>query len=253
MLPWASFVSAPAARAAASGADMAESADAPPLAVVFADDFSTDPNTNGQWTIHRHVGDPRTEAVWDSAARAWDLVLPTANDRGVAVFANYELTATTWRAEFRYRVGKLGGLLDGGDGFVFMFYKDKAAYGVPASGAQMGFQLYNLAPVAGYGLEFDNYIQGCDAGSSDYFALIQDDVCHALTGRQDDWIGDNTWHTVQFNFAEGRIRISIDGETTLNYQLADPDYSFSGIGFGAGTGSAVGDYEIDNFRLWVPD
>jgi hypothetical protein len=249
MLACAALVATPSARATISGEDIA---DTPPLALVFSDDFSTDPNTNGQWTIHRNAGDRTTEAVWDSAAQAWDLTLP-ADNRGVAVFANYELTATTWKAEFRYRVGKLGGLQDGGDGFVFMFYKDKAAYGVPAYGAQMGFQLSNLAPVAGYGLEFDNYIQGCDPGSSDYFAIIKDDVCHDLVGREDDWIGGGIWHTVQFAFAEGRIRISIDGVTTLNDQLADPDYSFSGIGFGAGTGSAVGDYEIDSFRLWVAE
>jgi hypothetical protein len=134
-----------------------------------------------------------------------------------------------------------------------MFYKDKAAYGVPAYGAQMGFQLSSGSPVSGYGLEFDDYIQGCDADSSDYFALIQDDVCSFLAGHEFDWIGGNTWHTVQFNFAEGRVRVAIDGATTLNYQVADPDYTFSGIGFGAGTGSAVGDYEIDNFRLWAAD
>lgn len=240
------------ARAINSVEDTGASPDSPALTLVFSDDFSTDPNTNGQWTIHRHAGDPSTEAVWDSAKQAFDLVRP-AGSRGAAVFANYELTATTWNAEFRYRAGKLGGLLYGGDGFVFMFYKNKAAYGIPAAGAYKGFELSSGPTVKGYGLQFDNYIQGCDPSPTDYYALIQDDVCTFLGGHEFDWIGDNTWHLVQFAFAEGGIRITIDGESTLDTQLANPDYSFNGIGFGAGTGSAYGNYEIDNFRLWVAE
>ena len=247
-----SLVGAPGVRATNSAEDTGANPNSSPLTLVFSDDFSTNPNTNGQWTIHRSFGDPKTEASWDAAGQGWDLVRP-ATSRGVAVFANYELTATTWRAEFRYRVGNLGGLQNGGDGFVFMFYKNKAAYGTPASGYQKGFELSNGTDVKGYGLQFDNYIQGCDPSPTDYYALIRDNVCSFLGGHEFDWIGDNNWHLVEFAFAEGGIRITIDGETTLETQLADPDYSFSGIGFSAGTGSAYGTYEIDNFRLWVAE
>jgi hypothetical protein len=242
---------APAARAVTPDQITEENAETPSLLLVFSDDFSTDPNTNGQWTIHRYDNDPRTEAVWDLREH-WHLTR-AAGDKGVAVFANYELTATTWRAKFRYRASQLGGLQGGGDGFVFMFYKARHAYGRPGFGAAMGFELSNGSPVAGYGLKFDNYIEGCDPAPSDYFALIKDDVCSFLGGQEDDWVGDNTWHDVEFNFAEGGIRILIDGVATFATHLAEPDYSFSGIGFGAGTGSAVGDYEIDSFRLWVQE
>jgi len=237
--------------AAASLPGNSESDPAPSLSLVFSDDFTTDPNTNGQWSIHRYVDDPDTEAVWDSAAQAWHLTLP-ATYRAVAAFANYDLTTTHWRAEFRYKVSRLGGVNGGGDGFVFMFYKDKGAYGTPLFGQWMGFEVQTGA-APGYGLEFDNYDSGgCDPTPNDYYAIIKDHVCYsALTGRQDDWAGDNKWHNVQFVFDEGTIRMSIDGETTLRYQITNPDYTYSGIGFGTGTGSAFGDYEIDNFRLWV--
>jgi hypothetical protein len=247
-----SLVGAPPVRATSSDEDAGASSDTPALTLVFSDDFSTDPNTNGQWTIHRNAGDPKSEAAWDSTRQAWGLTRAEVN-RGVAVFANYELTATTWRAEFRYRAANLGGLQGGGDGFVFMFYKNKAAYGTPGIGFEKGFQLSDGTSVKGYGLQFDNYIEGCDPPSTDYYALIQDDVCSFLDGQEYDWIGANDWHRVRIAFAEGGIRISIDNETFLDTQLADPDYSFSGIGFGAGTGSAYGDYEIDNFRLWVSE
>lgn len=105
--------------------------------------------------------------------------------------------------------------------------------------------------MAGYGLQFDNYIEGCDPVSTDYVALIHNDVCSFIAFQETDWIGDSTWHFVRVAFADGRIKITIDGQTTLNAQLANPDYTFTGIGFGAGTGFAYGDYQIANFRLFV--
>jgi hypothetical protein len=252
LLTCVSLAGAPIVRAVTPSVDTAGNPAAPELTLVFSDDFSTDPNTNGQWTIHRYEGDPKTEAVWDSKRQAWGLTR-ARNDLGVAVFANYELTATTWIAEFSYRADKLGGLQNGGDGFVFMFYKNKSAYGTPALGAAKGFDLSNGTVVKGYGLEFDNYIEGCDPVPTDFFALIQDDVCSFLGGREFDWIGDGNWHLVSISFTEGAIRLSIDRKTIFDTQLTDPDYSFSGVGFGAGTGSAYGDYKIDDFRLWVAE
>jgi len=231
----------------------AYSEDGRSLSLVFADDFSTDPNTNGQWTIHRYADDPASEAKWSPSHHSWHLTRP-ATDRGVAVFANYDLTATVWKAEFRYRVSKLGGVNGGGDGFVFMFYKNKNAYGTPAFGTPMGFQLSNGSAVPGYGLEFDNYFSaGCDPTSNRYIGLVQDDICNSLIFREDDRTDDDTWHDVEFHFRDGTIRVAIDGEVLFGFRLTNPDYGFSGIGFGAGTGSAVADHEIDNFRLWVPD
>jgi hypothetical protein len=227
-----------------------------PLSLVFADDFSTDPNTNGLWTLHRKVGDLANEAVWDPTAHSWHLTHAVGN-LAVAVFANYDLTATEWQVRFRYRVGRSGGQSGGGDGFVFMFYKDKDAYGVPDSGSYMGFEVLDprrgTIPVVGYGLQFDNFsYHGCDPTLNDYIAIIRDAVCNsALVWREDDRTNDNTWHTVQVTFREGAIKVVIDEETTWNLKLDNPNYTFSGVGFGAGTGAAVEDNEIDDFQLLV--
>lgn len=251
-LAW--LVKFPAAHAGTSNADTTHNPDASPLTLVFSDDFSTDPNTNGQWTIHRNGSNPNTEAVWDSKRQVWGLTRAhDAGGAGVAVFANYDLTATSWTAEFRYRADKLGGLQGGGDGFVFIFYKNKAAYGTPALGAQKGFELSDGTDVKGYGLQFDNYIEGCDPSRTDYFAVIQDNVCSFLGGREFDWIGNSTWHFVQIAFTDGAIRVSIDRKTVFDTQLTNPDYSYSGVGFSAGTGAAYGDYQVDDFRLWVAE
>lgn len=225
------------------------------MTLVFADDFSTDPNTNGLWTIHRYADDPSTEAAWDAGSRLWHLTLPRKTYRAVAVFANYELTATEWKAAFRYRAGKIGGVNGGGDGFVFMFYKDSAAYGVPAFGTQMGFSLVNDPTVSGYGLQFDHYDSGaCDPTRNDYVAIIKDTVCHsAEIFREDDRVADGLWHTVECIFVDGKIKVSIDEGVLFTLALPDPDYTFSGVGFGAGTGAAVGDHQIDKFQLWVRD
>src|SRR3954447_13450451 len=98
LLACVSLAGAPIVRAVTPYAATSESPDSSPLTLVFSDDFSTDPNTNGQWTIHRYSNDPVNEAAWDSARQAFDLTRGVSN-KGAAVFANYELTATTWRAE----------------------------------------------------------------------------------------------------------------------------------------------------------
>ena len=157
------------------------SPDAPSLTLVFSDDFSINPNTNGQWTIHRYYGDTDNEASWDSKRHAWDLA-SAIQGRAAAVFANYELAATTWRAEFRYRAGNFQGM-PGGDGFVFMFYKDKDAYGAPDIGNAKAFELFHGTPVKGYGLEFDdNNRNECEPSPTDFIALIKNDVCSFLGG-----------------------------------------------------------------------
>ncbi len=225
--------------------------DAEGFTLAFAEDFATDPNSNGKWSVHRYADDSNTEAVWDSIGQTWHLTRPFES-RAAAVFANYELTATEWKAQFRYRVGKLGGDHNGGDGFVFMFYKDAGAYGQPEAGSSLGFEVYPETAVRGYGVEFDNYYTlFCDPSENRHIAIIHNDVCNELAFVDDERTGDNLWHTAEVKFITGTIIIQIDGETVLRSQLLHPDHTYSGVGFGAGTGVAVADHEIDSFRLWV--
>src|SRR5215470_2359728 len=149
---------APSLFADPSPAERAAQPQGPIYTLVFSDDFSTDPNTNGQWTVFRRQGNLHTEGYWDPIQQVWYLTRQRT-DLATAAFANYELTARVWKVDFNYKVDI--GAYGGGDGFVFMFYKDKSAYGTPQSGSYKAFETMNpdgsTNPVRGYGLQFDTY------------------------------------------------------------------------------------------------
>ena len=231
----------------------------PHYTLVFSEDFSTDPNSNGKWTVFRRQGNLNEEGYWDAMSQTWYLTRQE-NNLAIAAFANYELTATIWKVKFKYRVDNGPA---GADGFVFMFYKDKSAYGVPDSGSYMGFVTRNRDnsknPVPGYGLQFDTYqYHGCDPLQTNYIALIQNFICNgtgpsdlALIYRPWTQIDDNIWHSVEFRFTNGRLVATVDDEILQGFGLFTPDYTYTGIGFGAGTGAAVSNQIIDDFQIWV--
>jgi hypothetical protein len=45
----------------------------PHYTLVFSDDFSTDPNRNGQWTVFRRQGDLNHEGRWNSVEEQYDI------------------------------------------------------------------------------------------------------------------------------------------------------------------------------------
>ena len=226
--------------------------------VVFSDDFSTDPNTSGHWQIYRKdSGDTANEASWSSADGDFYLTR-AAPWRAAAAVASYQLTATSWQAQFRYRVG--GG--SGSDGFTFMFYKDGASFGAPACGGLLGFHNWNgtgdasCAPystVAGYGIEFDTWLNpaadGINDPSSSHVALIKDSVANHLAYVNDSQIADNVWHDALVQFDSGHVTVSIDGGPVLDYTISNPDYTYSRVGFSAGTALGNDNHVIDDFVL----
>jgi hypothetical protein len=223
--------------------------------LVFSDDFSTDPNSNGNWTVFRALNDPTREGYWDPTQQVWYLTTHWIG-LATAAFANYELTATSWKVDFKYLVDH--GFKRGGDGFVFMFYKDKSAYRVrPADGQYMAFETLNrdftTNPVPGYGLEFDTYYNTqCDPLPVNYVAIVKDVICEsAQVYRPFKKIGDNVWHSVEFTFKNGLLACTIDGSPVLRATISDPDYSHAGIGFGAATANAVSNQAIDDFEIWI--
>jgi hypothetical protein len=227
---------------------------APPnYTLVFSDDFATDPNNNGKWTVFRRQNNINAEGYWDAPSQTWYLTTKR-NDLATAAFANYELTSTVWKATFRYKVDSHPG---GADGFCFMFYKDKGAYGVPDSGSYMAFQTRNpdnsKNPVPGYGVEFDTYHgTGCDPLDTDYIGIIEDETCNTQIVYQPlAIIDDNTWHAVEFRFTDGRVACFVDGKLLHGFYFPDPDYTYTGIGFGAGTRSFTSNQIIDDFQIWV--
>jgi murein DD-endopeptidase MepM/ murein hydrolase activator NlpD len=224
--------------------------------LAFSDDFSSDPNTSGRWSVHRFSEDPANEVSWDAGAGQLYLTRAVAGT-GVAMFAEYDLAATKWNAAFRFRTG--GGTGDtntppGADGFVFMFYKNKAAYGRPAGGSYMGFQVDGWPsppPLGGYGIEFDTYKQ--DGPSTpfavNHVALIQDQVPNHLGHIADTRLEDNRWHSARISYDEGLVDVWIDNELVLLTDIATPNYTYTGIGFGSGTGIYTNNHVIDDFVL----
>lgn len=235
------------------------SKDAPPVqrnyTLVFSDDFTTNPNTNGNWTVFRRQNDINAEGYWDPTSLSWYLTTQK-NNLATAAFANYELTATIWKVDFKYKVDNSR---NGADGFVFMFYKDKGAYGVPDSGTYMAFQTRNPNnsdnPVPGYGLQFDTYQYAtCDPLTQNYIAIVEDVICKSQMVYQPlTTIDDNIWHSVEFRFTNGKMECTIDGKTLQGFILRSPDYTYTGIGFGAGTGANISNQIIDDFQIWIAE
>jgi len=215
--------------------------------IDFQDDFSTNPNTNGKWSIFRYANDSNYEAYWSAGEGNWYLTR-NSGDKAAAVFAKYELKAQRWQAKFNFKI--TGG--NGADGFVFMFYKNKSAYGRPQPGGSLGFVLSpNETAVAGYGLEFDTY--GDYGISSPHIAIIKDTQKNHLTYLTSSNLRTSTYHNVEVNFQSGIIQVIFDGAQVMNYTIPNMDYTYSGIGFSSATGMSNDNHIVDNFELWVND
>ncbi|MDD5528427.1 MAG: DUF2341 domain-containing protein [bacterium] len=204
----------------------------------FFDDFSTNPNSNNKWEIHRYSADVTNEGWWDSANKNWYLTTAVYN-KGFAAFCNYALQTLSWKMDFAYKDG--GGA--GADGIVAMFYKNKGAYGSPAYGGYLGFTLSNLTPVIGYGIEFDNWYNTWD-NTSNHIAVMKDTYSNHLTSIGDMRTEDNLWHNVTVTFIKGKTLVEVDKDTVINYTISSPVYTYKGVGFSSSTGSAGNNNQI---------
>ncbi|MDD2889228.1 MAG: DUF2341 domain-containing protein [bacterium] len=208
----------------------------------FFDDFSSNPNNNGKWGIHRYANDLYNECCWDSISGKFYLTR-AAYSIGVAAFCNYTLNVKSWTMEFDYLIGGNSG---GADGIVAMFYKNKGVYGTPAYGGYLGFTLSNLTPVVGYGIEFDHWYNVWD-NSNNHIALMKDTYSNHLTSIDDMRTEDNLWHSTFLNFQSGKVLLKVDNDTIINYNIVSPDYTYSGIGFSSSCGYAGNNnHIIDN-------
>lgn len=214
-----------------------------PCNTVFADDFSTDPNTSGQWSIHRLQETPSSEAAYSTSEQDW--YLTTTGGGAVAAFANAALPTSAWTASFQYKVG--GG--SGADGFVFMFYKDASPFGAPAAGGSVGFTPASGATSRGFGVEFDTYQNPWDA-SARHVGIVQDDVSLPLLADTPlTATGDNAWHNVEVQFSSGVVTVFVDGARLLSAVLPPGYGDFTSFGFGAATGGANNNHVIDNVQV----
>jgi lectin family protein len=215
--------------------------------VLFADDFSTNPNTSSKWTISKDNPDPNT-GIWDSTLQAFYLTTVNAGCTGIDMLANVDLTARKWEASFKYRIG--GNSYLGADGMVFMFYKKKDY--IPGMGGLLGFTDSNWNPVPGLGIEFDGWYNWEFPDVSDnHIALIENSVGNHLVAVNDARTEDNLWHAVLVKFNEGQVSVSVDGGEIINYILPAPDYTNTGVGFSGGVCGGKNDQILKDFVLTV--
>lgn len=214
-------------------------------AAVFSDSFTTNPNTNGLWSIYRYDTDTTNQCNWDSTSRTV-YITRAVGGKACAMFANYNLTATSWTSRFRYKAG--GGT--GADGFVFIFYKS-IPY-VPGQGGNLGFQHVASAPIPGYGIEFDGWQNSYDPSPNHIAILDSGTDNHISPIINDSRTEDNTWHKAIIKFINGRVIISVDEGIILDYTISNPNYTYSKIGFSAATGGQTNNYILDYFSLSVP-
>jgi hypothetical protein len=149
-------------------------------------------------------------------------------------------------ARFRFRAAMAAG---SADGLVIMFYKD-ADY-VPAAGGDLSFDAgdgCNVdAPGTGYGIEIDNWQNGCDA-SANHVALIHQRVGGHLAAVDDARTFDGAWHDMAVTVDVGSVTVTLDGDTILTWTGAI-DRTFGGLGFGAATGGANDEYVVDDIEI----
>ena len=170
-----------------SSAGLTGSAGATASAWDFTDDFGTD---LGLW-------------VYSGSAQLADEGYVTLTEaRGYALgtmWLDHEITQP-FITEFRYKAG--GG--SRGDGFVFMFYKDKG-YDAEAGGC-LGFGTgSSCRGVPGFGIEFDSYSNSGSPysdPSANHIALVQDSVTNHLAYADDPRTEDNVWHDVRVTVGE---------------------------------------------------
>lgn len=220
------------------------------------DDFSTNPRTSGYWDIYDR-GDQTYTCVWNSAAGNFSLTKANQNRAGAIFVKDYQLpTDASWQARFRYQVTNYNGQPDGGEGFTFMFYKQKFPSGsYPDYGMQLGFTSGGSVP--GYGIEFDALYYGETGVNAAHFALIKDNVTSPIVPYGSDHVRNEQWYTCVVTFtnyiSSSNVLVTtidqLDNHVDrINYTSVF-DKTYRSVGFSAATGSQVNEHIIDDFIL----
>jgi len=151
---------------------------------------------------------------------------------------------SSFSISFKFRAG--GGT--GGDGFVFMFYKQYYNLTDPWSRHLSGMQL-------GYGIEFDSYdndvfpIGGIDP-SENHIALIKDGYTNHLISVDDIRTDDNSWHYVNITVNPSSVVVIVDSDRVFE-SVGSLDRGFSQVGFAASTGDEANSHIIDDVLISI--
>ena len=167
-------------------------------------------------------------------------------------------------AEFSYNVG--GGT--GGDGLVFMFYKDRNY--LPGKGGCLGFtprsgqgflQLSSrcTSNQGGYGIEFDGsrsisseFDEYPGDTSENHVALIRASAGNHIELVDEPKTEDGAWHNVRVEVGMKAVTVVLDGQRILSWQ-GPIERTFSGLGFSASTGGRTNWHIIDNVSIDLQD
>lgn len=167
-------------------------------------------------------------------------------------------------AEFSYNVG--GGT--GGDGLVFMFYKDRNY--LPGKGGCLGFtprtgqgflQLSSrcTSNQGGYGIEFDGsksisseFADYPGDTSENHVALIRASAGNHIERVDEPKTEDGAWHKVRVEVGMNDVTVLLDGQTLLSWQ-GPIERTYSGLGFSASTGGLTNWHIIGDVSIHLQD
>ena len=188
------------------------------------------------------------------------MALTEAGKRNTVGAVWLETTVTQpFTAEFRYNIG--GG--SGGDGMVFMFYKNRDY--APGTGGCLGFVAKRGNFLSGYlcqhddrgyGIEFDGWennprdFDGRSQGdpSANHIALIKGTPGNHLVVAHDPRTEDEVWHSVEVRVGVDSVAVKLDGEQVLSWRgVIDREYG--GIGLAAANGGMSNWHVIDGVHI----
>lgn len=215
---------------------------------IFFDDFTEDPNTTGMWEVYRHANDADAEFAYDAANRRVYLTKAVEGRSCMAFMKDIATPSDGFRCVF-----KGGGA--GPDGWAFAFYKDidpYRTYGRSAAGGTLGLMAYNgtnRVVSMGYAIEFDAY-QNTDDPSANHIALVEtskgEPFVHLGYVDTTTAVSDNATHRIEVKHYGDKTVVLVDDREVLTV-TATLDKTYSGIGFGGGTGKAESEHWIEQY------
>ncbi len=210
--------------------------------ILTQENFSENPEE--RWVLLK-------DAYWNN--REENIVLSTTRQGDIGVIWLKQNITQPFTVEFSYYVG--GG--NGGNGFVFMFYKEGNFD--PGMGRYLGFSCrpeknkpcpQKDAP--GYGIEWDTlYNNGYGLGdpSPSHIALIKNSAYNHLIYVNDTTTKDNQWHKAKIIVTESNINVYVDQKHVLTW-TGSINRTYSRTGFAASSMVHYDWHIIDNFKIY---
>lgn len=229
---------------------------------IFFEDFTSNPNVNGNWIIYRYANDFSNEFSWDPANRRLFLVR-AVRGRGVMAFFRNVTSGSYLNMPERFIAvfyGRAGGGT-GADGFAFAFFKDPSPYekyGRAGAGGSIGLVATdaggNTYVSDGYAVEFDNFLNSPGDPSSNHNALVRTNIptSYVHLAYVNTRVGneDNIPHRyeVLVDSVKGFVQLKIDDSLTYGFTYAGfLNSTYKAGGFSSATGYDYNNHLIERF------